>query len=99
MRDSLDHEDIPLLDGFPLHDPGLDLGQAFLQPLRGFPPLEVERDADLLVGGRGQPRERREKNTNQECPKAKHLVGLSKKQGLTSITGKEIICQNEKNGQ
>jgi hypothetical protein len=58
--------------------------------------LEVERDADLLVGGCGQPLECREKNTNQECPKAKHLTGLSKKQGLTSITGKKSFAKTKK---
>ena len=78
LGDSLDDEDVSVLDGFAFDHPGLHFGEAFLQPLRGLAPLEIKWHADFLLGPcGGKPRE--QNNQNQKRPESEHREQTLKK--------------------
>lgn len=54
LGDAFDDEDRAVLDGAAVDDAGLDAGEAFLDALGGFAPLEIEGHPHLLDGGSGQ---------------------------------------------
>ena len=88
LRNSLHHENAPVLDGFSFDHPGLNFCQTVLEPLRGLAPLEIKRHLDFLRGpGRGKSREC--ENGDQEWPETGHRM-MTLKKTRPHVNGGEV---------